>query len=135
MNRIILAAFSALAAFALALPARAQPSVLGAASSPVAIDGCTIIPPAGPNKSGMSTAWIKVGFRNLRSVAADSVSLDFYDLGPSHPIVDKGNFTQGIEIAHSFPTHLRVSSGPRRTEGCTVVAAHFTDGTAWRASP
>jgi len=133
----------AAATMVVATPAIASAQIVayGTASSPVVITGLRVDPAYAPGTIGgeaaeapqfitkLDSGYIMLKFVNERNVPATTVKFLVSNGRYTHSIVDKGTFSQGVQIDHSFA----VESGLSELENATseVAEVDFADNTAW----
>jgi virginiamycin B lyase len=116
-------------------PAHDGMSERGLDESPIYLESCQ----SGTNVTATfkfySTLDVTYNIRGTRT--ADAVEfLVWRDVGPQYTVAvrDTGTFAPDTPIHHSFTTPLPWFSGTwYGASHCSVTAAHFTDGTEWRA--
>ena len=72
---------------------------------------------------------IDVAFINRSGTAADSVGFTVSYAGEQRHIVDKGHFSPGTRIDHTFLAFAGVPFLGETPDSCTVAGVHFEDGT------
>lgn len=120
---------------------------IGAAqtSVPISIASCTVLEalqtladpfprPFGPYTRQYPTAnGVRIVYANNAAQSATQVAFDLNYLGESRHITDRGTFSPGTTINHTFGDFAgNAWLGPRLNR-CSVVSVHFADGTAWTA--
>lgn len=135
MQKYITAAL-ALAAFGggLAAPASAQTRT-AFTNDPIAIQGFSAASessPLGPaNYNGLvltpDSSDVTIAFVNTANVAAKSVEFTVRSRGRTETIVDKGTFSPGTRIVHTFNESPEFDE----TSSVHVRAVTFADGSTW----
>ena len=127
-----------IAALALAATVAAAPvQTAYTGSEPVRVASCSLTPaapaipmPYGPfsTPTGASTA---ISFVNQAPATVSAVTFVVSDGRTTSQIVDKGTFSSGIAIDHSFITPEFQNDVSNVT--CSVKSVAFTDGSLWQA--
>jgi hypothetical protein len=104
---------------------------------PVRVASCSVTP-AAPTISlpfGMAeapqVAQTAISFVNLAPRAIAAVTFDVSDGRTTSQIVDRGTFSSGVAIDHSFTTPE--FGGDLSGVSCSVASVAFTDGSIWQA--
>jgi hypothetical protein len=105
-------------------------AVASDATAPVRVERCSVVAPAGVNKSGALRAWLGIRFMNLRDVPADVVTFRVGD-DAQRTVIDRGIFRRDVSIDHEFATAIHQNPGTERRVQCSVTSVHFRDNTAW----
>jgi hypothetical protein len=104
---------------------------------PIAVASCALEPgtpdlslPYGlPSLSG--DALIAISFMNEAPATVGSVTFDVSDGRTTSQIVDKGTFSRGVAIDHSYDTPQFQNGANDLT--CSVKSVAFADGSLWQA--
>lgn len=120
----------------------APTSVPSVPAGPIAVTSCDVVKQnsqLGTNNlfmNGKAFNFFKVGFVNNGNATADRIVFQI-DFDKSRYVVgDKGTYGPGNSVTHTYRDHgsdVTASARPAGTTGtvCTVLSAHFTDGTTW----
>jgi hypothetical protein len=109
-----------------------QPAAAMAATlpTPVDIDECRIV----GNRADVSAYKpIVLSFTNRRATAAKIVAFTIGYSGRTERIIDRGTFTQNVQIDHAFAGFYNVRYRGPSPSVCRVDYVGFADGTAWPA--
>jgi len=106
-------------------------------TSPVSVASCSLEPaapaisfPFGP-PSVSGSASTAISFENEAPATVASVTFAVTDGRTTSQIVDKGTFSSGVSIDHSFITPEFQNDVSDVT--CSVQSVAFTDGSTWQA--
>jgi hypothetical protein len=108
-------------------------------TSPVTVASCALQPSApsfslpyyGGGQTPASAGSTAISFENEAPATVSSVTFDVSDGRTTSRIVDKGTFSSGVAIDHSFITPQFQDDLSNVT--CAVQAVAFTDGSSWQA--
>ena len=104
--------------------------------NPIQVASCSISQtPAWESFFGYSTSAgtpeTAISFVNTKQTAVTSVVFEVTEGNRSSRIVDKGNFSNGVTINHTYETpELGASLGD---VSCAVQSVAFADGSTWQA--
>lgn len=107
-----------------------------ATNAPVLVSTCSVIdlynPATNPEFGGnISYRTLQLTFRNTDESAAMVVAFDVTHDGTHTKIVDRGRFSRGVPIEHTFGDFAGTyGAGDAQ---CTVTAITFADGRKWTA--
>jgi hypothetical protein len=132
----------ALAAGAATLaPLAAQPATAAAvAPAPIGIDSCALLTNTyfpGPgfirnaNMRWVTTAGLKISFHNRATQHVTGIRFQVNYRGDVETIDDVGNFTPGVQIAHTYSQFVDFAYLGTRPNYCRVVSVKYADGTIW----
>lgn len=136
----------AAAAMIVATPAvaRAQIVAYDTASSPIVITGLSLKPAYAPAAIGgeateapqfitaLDSGYITLKFVNTRKVAATRVTFSASNGRYMQNIVDKGTFSSGVQINHTFAIISGLSE--LSSANWKVAEVDFADSTAWHST-
>jgi len=119
-----------------AVGALATPQTGVATNAPVLVSTCAVIdlynPATNPEFGGnISYRTLQLTFQNTDESAATVVAFDVTYDGTHTKIIDRGRFTQGVPIEHTFGDFTG-AYGTGDVQ-CTVAAITFADGRKWTA--
>ena len=119
-----------------AVGALATPQTGIATNAPVLVSSCSINdlynPATSPEfGSNISYRTLQVTFRNTEESPATLVTFDVTHDGTHTKVIDRGRFTRGVPIEHTFDDFTG-SFGSNAAQ-CAVTAIHFADGHMWTA--
>ena len=106
-------------------------------TAPVQVASCSVTPaaptlslPYAPASTAGAASTI-ISFVNQAPSAVASVTFDVSDGRTTSQIIDKGTFSSGVSIDHSFITPEFQNTAGDVT--CSVKSVAFTDGSTWQA--
>ncbi len=105
-----------------------------ALSNPVQVSACSVDTLVASTSSGDSPTYETIGtllhirFVNTGPTPVSSVAFNVSEDGKTSTIVDRGTFSPGVEISHTFRGEM---SG--YDASCKVASVLFADGSAWMA--
>ena len=129
MSRFIRSAGLALVVWCALLP-QATAALAVTSLSPIVIDGCRV-----SNTRSYVSAFrpLEIAFTNRRGSPADEVRFTVEYAGHTEHVVDRGTFSQNVQIDHAFDGFYNVRY---RDESpiCNVEYAQFRDDSVWAAA-
>jgi len=107
-----------------------------ATSAPVLVSTCAVTdlynPATNPEfSSNISYRTLQLTFQNTDASPATTVTFDVTHDGTHTKVIDRGRFTRGVPIEHSFGDFTGTYGGGETQ--CTVTAVTFADGRRWSA--
>lgn len=105
-----------------------------ALTNPVQISNCSVDTEIASTSSGDSPSYQVIGtllhirFVNNGPTPISSVAFTVSEDGKTSTIVDRGTFSPGVSISHTFQGEMYGYDA-----GCTVASVLFADGSAWMA--
>ena len=105
-----------------------------ALTNPVQISNCSVQTEVASTSSGDSPTYetigtlLKIRFVNNGSTPVSSVAFNVSEDGKTSTIVDRGTFSPGVEISHTFREGMYGYDA-----SCKVASVLFADGSAWMA--
>jgi hypothetical protein len=103
-----------------------------ALTNPVQISTCSVDTEVASTSSGDSPTYETIGtilhirFVNNGPTPVSSVAFNVSEDGKASTIVDRGTFSPGVEISHTFRGEMYGYEA-----SCKVASVQFADGSAW----